>query len=145
MAVTLRILRIIDPRILIPGGRQMENSSSLPTERNGAGDIYLMDINGENQIQINFEPNPGFVGIDGAPVWSPDGKQIAYEVCGGGVCKIIVVDPDKPKNQLILPQPGGFNRSPAWFDPEFVVEFAVSPAGKHPMTWGWLKQVGQIN
>lgn len=126
----------LDPR-WAPDGRQF----LFTTERNGAGDIFLMDINGENQRQINFEPNPGFVGIDGAPVWSPDGGEVAYEVCGAGVCKIIVIDPDKPKNQLILPQPGGFNRSPAWFDPEFVVEFSVSPIGKRPMTWGWLKQV----
>jgi Tol biopolymer transport system component len=126
----------LDPR-WSPDGKQFIFTS----ERNGAGDIFLMDINGENQKQINFEPDPGFVGIDGAPIWSPDGKEVAYEVCGAGTCKILVIDPDKPQNRLVLAQPGQFNRSPAWFNPDFVVEFSVSPAGKRPMTWGWLKRV----
>ncbi len=104
------------------------------TERSGHAEIFVMGANGKNQIKI---------GCCRDPEWSPDGKELATTTFGGGVAKIIIQDADGKGNRTELPTIGNFNRAAAWFDPEFVTVFSVSPGGKHALTWGWLKQVGR--
>ena len=83
--------------------------------------------------------------------WNPDDKQVATIMFAGGSAWIVIYDVKKAagkgnhENRFNLPvigEAGSINRGPAWFDPDFVVEFSVSPAGKQPLSWGWVKQLG---
>ena len=104
------------------------------TERSGHAEIFVMGADGRNQIKI---------GCCRDPEWSPDGKELAATTFGGGVAKIIIQDADGKGNRREIPTIGNFNRAAAWFDPDFVTVFSVSPAGKRALAWGWLKQIGR--
>ena len=66
---------------------------AFSSERNGADGIFLfMDINGENQKQINFEPTPRFVGIDEGAYLVSRWQGGCLRGLRGGTCKIIVIE-----------------------------------------------------
>ncbi len=114
------------------------------SRRNGNDEIWIMDsADGGNLLQIsdvkdNSDPNR-------EPTWKPDGKKIASPALGGGSATIRVHPTDGSLKWNNLQRVGTQNRSPAWFDPDFVEEFAVFPADKKVLTWGWLKQAGTEN
>lgn len=54
-----------------PDGKWLAFSGAESTEDDG--DIYIMEINGKNKIKIASTPNN-----DLSPIWSPDGKNIAF-------------------------------------------------------------------
>ena len=114
--------------------------------RNGAAEIWAMDSDGANARQVSDLQDPKAAGFRvREPSWSPDGKEIASAALGGGRANIRV---HSAKGNLIwmdLPAIGAQDRSPAWFDPRFVVEFSVTPVEKRPLTWGWVKQVVRGN
>jgi Tol biopolymer transport system component len=56
---------------LSPDGRRLAVVRSDP--QTGNNDIWVLDVATGNAVQITNDPQP-----DNAPVWSPDGKQIAY-------------------------------------------------------------------
>ena len=118
------------------------------TRRFGEGVIMAMDADGQNKLQIS--PNPENEKRD--PAFSPDGKKIIYIRFGGGTANVqrrSVKQFAKGEPNLCagdcfeLPAIGFPTRSPVWFDPDFVVAWAVAPADKRPLTWGWIKQLGQ--
>ena len=120
------------------------------TRRFGEGVIMAMDADGQNKLQIS--PNPENEKRD--PAFSPNGKKIIYVRFGGGqahIQKRSVKQFAKGAPNVCagdcfeLPGIGFPTRSPVWFDPDFVVEWAVAPADKRPLTWGWIKQLGQSN
>ena len=120
------------------------------TRRDGTGNVWVMDSEvGEDGAQNIFEIFSQEEKQD--ITWNPNGKQVATIIFGGGSAKIIIYEvkaaagKGNHENGFILPvigEAGSINRAPAWFDPDFVVEFAVSPAGKQPLSWGWIKQLG---
>jgi len=57
---------------------------------NGDSDIYVMNANAENPV--NLTRNPGAMNRD--PSWSPDGRRIAFESWGAGNHDIYVMDAD---------------------------------------------------
>ena len=113
------------------------------SSRHGNGDIFVMNANGENVIQLT-----GFAaGLEGQweesdLTWAPNGKKLAHIAFMGGVSSLYITDPDG-KNRVEAPDVGGVNRAPSWFDPRFVQVFSVSSHKKQALTWGWLKQVGR--
>ncbi len=118
------------------------------TRRFGEGVIMTMDADGQNKLQIT--PNPENEKRD--PAFSSDGKKIIYIRFGGGTANVqrrSVKQFAKGEANLCagdcfeLPAIGFPTRSPVWFDPDFVVEWAVSPADNRPLTWGWIKRLGQ--
>lgn len=56
-------------------------------------------------------PAPGITGDQGAPRLSPDGRQVAFEVTGGGV-HVCPVEGDRPCRSLAMDQ--GYAVRPAW-------------------------------
>ena len=111
-----------------------EQKIAFISNRTGAANIYAMDAaDGANQVAIACCRDPE---------WSPDGEKIAGATFGGG-SRIFIRDADGKAPQQELPGISNVNRSPAWFDPDFVTVFSVSPAGKRALAWGWLKQVGR--
>jgi len=47
---------------------------AFQSDRSGNDEIYVMDANGANVVQLTHHP-----GFDGAPAWSPDGAKIAFQ------------------------------------------------------------------
>src|SRR6476646_5619961 len=54
---------------------------------NGLPDIFTMDANGNNSVQLTTDP-----GADYAPAWSPDSSKIAFQSDRGGGYRIYVMD-----------------------------------------------------
>ena len=136
----------IEPRFSLDS-----NKIAWTTRRFGEGVIMAMDADGQNKLQIS--PNPENEKRD--PAFSPNGKEIIYIRFGGGTANVQRRSVKQFKEGGVanecagdcfeLPAIGFPTRSPVWFDPDFVVEWAVAPADKRPLTWGWIKQLGQSN
>lgn len=62
--------------------------------------LYIMDSDGSNMRPLKKRPTESLTALVGsAPVWSPDGTKIAYQVCtncelGGSDYEIVVVEVD---------------------------------------------------
>lgn len=111
-----------------------ERKIAFISNRTGAANIYAMDAaDGANQVPIACCRDPE---------WSPDGEKIAGATFGGG-SRIFIRDADGKGPQLELPGVSNVSRAPAWFDPDFVTVFSVSPAEKQALTWGWLKKAAR--
>jgi len=59
------------------------------SRRKGNWDIYRVDIDGENLIQLTTDEAD-----DGLPVWSPDGKMVAFVSNRDGIWEMWVMDAD---------------------------------------------------
>ena len=85
------------------------------SHRDGNMEIYVMDINGENQQNLTNNRHD-----DWNPSWSADGKRIAFVsdreghvIDGRPTSEIYVMDADG-KNQLKLTENPGNDRYPSW-------------------------------
>ncbi|MDE0185061.1 MAG: hypothetical protein OXP71_06335 [Candidatus Poribacteria bacterium] len=112
------------------------------SRRNGTGDLHTMDANGENVKNLTPGPRCNF-----DPAWSPDGTMLVLS--DAPFVEIAVMESDKVVDDVradgkVLPLGAEWqgSRSPDWFDPDFVVPYAVSPGKKRPLTWSWIKQLG---
>lgn len=115
------------------------------SQRNGNGDIFVMDPQGENLRQISGVRKDAIGQWDDREVsWSPDSKRVVYI----SRSPIFIAEVDKDDELVahpMLPDIGVIHGSPAWFDPDFVRAFSVSPVEKRPLAWGWLKQLRRGN
>ena len=77
---------------------------------------------------------------DEASSWAPDGKRIAFVRTTVDEFGIWTMSGDgTDRRQLTSPVYGeAEDKSPFWYDPNAL---AVSPTGKRPFTWGWLKSL----
>ena len=96
-------------------------------------EIYVMDDDGNNQRRLTNNRED-----DKTPSWSSDGKRIVFLSYRDGNAEIYVMDADGKNTRRLTNNPH-FDAHPAWFGSAF----AVTPAGKKPIMWGWFKQVNR--
>ena len=77
---------------------------------NDVWEIYSADITGKNVVQLTHFPEAR---IKKGPVWSPDGKQLAFHADIAGGAQIFVMDSDG-KNLVQLTHSPGYNVEPHW-------------------------------
>jgi Tol biopolymer transport system component len=78
------------------------------SERDGDGEIYVMDDDGSSQT--NLTNNPAY---DAYPAWSPDGSKIAFTSNRVGGAEIYVMD-DDGSNQTNLTNNPAYDAYPTW-------------------------------
>ena len=97
-------------------------------------DICVMDPDGRNVVRLTDGP-----GRNRSPAWSPDGSMIVFDrFLQMGVGDIHIMDRDG-RNERRLTDSRDMNHTADWFDP---AALTVSPVGKRPDAWGWLKHLG---
>ena len=81
------------------------------SNRNGRFEAYTMDTNGRNQHMIKNNPDQHII----FPVWSPDGKKIAYSLNNmeNLTAEIHIMKSDGT-GDLKITNPGGRNENPCW-------------------------------
>jgi Tol biopolymer transport system component len=78
------------------------------SDRDGDWDIYVMNIDGSNLVQLTDDP-----AADEYPVWSPDGTQIAFYSDRDGNCNIYLMNADGSNQRRITDHPA-HDRNPTW-------------------------------
>ncbi len=97
---------------LVTGTAAAQNKIAFETDRDGYGEIYVMDADGTNQINRTIDP-----GDDRAPSWSLDYTKIVFDSFRDGNREIYVMDAD------------GTNQIRLTTDPASDVEAGWSPNG----------------
>lgn len=78
--------------VLLASGCSGEASPSkiaFASNRDGNQEIYVMNVNGSNQIRLTNSPE-----ADNAPTWSPDGKKVAFYSLRDGNYEIYIMNAD---------------------------------------------------
>ena len=78
------------------------------SNKDGNGEIYLMDPNGTNIVRLTNDPAE-----DGQPVWSPDGAKIAFATIRDGNNEIYVMSANG-SGPVNLTNHAGSDLAPAW-------------------------------
>lgn len=112
-----------------PDGSQIVFTS---TRDRSNWDIYVINADGTGVRRLTTYTN-----MDVWPTWSPDGTQIAFQSQRDGPYGIYIMDADGSNVRRVTQFPYG-DLWPDWFDSDFATP--ISPLGKRPLTWGWLRQ-----
>ena len=89
--------------------------------RDGNGEIYVMDADGSNQINLTGNPAQDF-----DPSWSHDGSKIAFMSNRDGNWEIYEMDADG-SNQTNLTSNSADDRVPSWSPDGSKIAFASRP------------------
>ena len=83
-------------RDTIPTPRWLGGGTQVLLREEGNFDIYVMDIDGQNQRRLTTDPSR-----DTEPTWSPDGKQIAFISDRSGRNQIWVMNAEGTKQHQL--------------------------------------------
>ena len=84
------------------------NKIAFASHRSGFFDIWVMDADGSNQVNLTDQPT-----YDGSPAWSPDSTKIAFMSRRDGDPEIYVMNADGSSPVKITNSPGE-DASPSW-------------------------------
>ncbi|MBI3672663.1 MAG: PD40 domain-containing protein, partial [Rhizobiales bacterium] len=100
------------------------------SDRGGAQQIYVMAVDGSGQNRISFGD-----GRYSTPVWSPDGKYIAFTKQANGKFAIGVMRPDGSGERILTE--GFHNEGPTWAPNGRVIMFFRDTQGESggPQLW----------
>lgn len=82
---------------------------AFTSTRDGNGEIYLMDVDGKNQVNLTQHPAEDF-----SSAWSPTGKQLAFVSNRDRERDIYLMDTDGRNVRKLSGGGFGINYSPAW-------------------------------
>ena len=111
-----------------PDGTKIAFSS----KRDGNWEIYVMDIDGQNQVNLTNNP-----ASDQNPSWSPGGAKIAFSSNRDGNREIYVMDIDG-QNQVNLTNNPAKDITPIWLS-QVLPGQSVDSDGKSATSWGKIK------
>ncbi len=108
-----------------PDGR----SIAFASNRGGNSEIYVMDTNGKNIVQLTRT-----LDREATPSWSPDGSKIAYvsrdrDINGDSDIYVMNANAENPVN--LTRNPGAMNRDPSWSPDGRRIAFESWGAGNH--------------
>ncbi|MBX3080791.1 MAG: PD40 domain-containing protein [Anaerolineae bacterium] len=120
----IRCTEIADAKNLFGGGRIAFDSTWESADGNTA-DIYVMDADGSNQQRLTKE-----AGSNTFPIWSPDGKQIAFVSERDGNSEIYVMNSDGT-TQRNLTMNKADDYTPSWSADGQSIVFASTRGGSN--------------
>ena len=123
------------------GGKIAYASSRTDLGANPEGDLEIVvaDFDDGTSTIANVLQLTANTASDNLPAWSPDGSMVVFDrFLRRGVGDIHIMDRDG-RNERRLTDSRDMNHTADWFDP---AALAVSPVGKRPGAWGWLKHLG---
>jgi WD40 repeat protein len=98
------------PRNERPSWSPDESQIVFYSTRDGNGEIYVMDADGDNQVNLTNEPEH-----DAAPIWSPDGSQIVFYSRRNGITTTeLFVMGNNGANPINLSNHSQRDEYPAW-------------------------------
>ena len=102
------------------------------SNREGQPDIYLMNTDGTNPINLTNDPHN-----EDRPSWSPDGTKIVFGALqapheGKSMSDIFVIDADGENRINLTRNPEAVNQFPAWSPDGTRIAYEASP---HPNHW----------
>lgn len=98
---------------------------SFTSDKTGNLDIYIIDINGKNLVNLTNHPSD-----DSSPSWSPDGRAFAYVSNRDGNPEIYVMDVNTKESRR-LTNHRATDVDPAWSPDGRWVAFASNQARDH--------------
>ena len=98
---------------------------SFTSDSTGNLDIYIIDINGKNLVNLTNHPSDDF-----SPTWSPDGRAFAYVSNRDGNPEIYVMNMDTKESRRITNH-RATDVDPAWSPDGKWIAFASNQARDH--------------
>ena len=92
-----------------------------------AKEIYIVDFDGENLRRLTWDDD-----IATSPVWSPDGKRIAYSSFKAGSPRIYELNLEDGQDRLLVPEGHGQHDMPSYHPDGHSIAFTIighAPAG----------------
>jgi TolB protein len=102
-----------------PDGRQIAFVSDL----NGAQDIYVMDVDGDNIVQVTDDPQ-----LNLWPAWSPDGSRLLFVSERDGNLDIYTINVDGSGQERLTDHPAP-DYAPAWSPDGMRIAFDSNRSG----------------
>jgi TolB protein len=105
--------------------QQLSGKITFQSDRNGNWDIYAMNVDGSNLVQLTDNPAD-----DGYPVWSPDGTKIVFESKRDGPYAIYLMNADGSDQTRLTNHPSN-NFNPEWSPDGKKIVFSSDRNGKN--------------